>query len=224
MRQLTGPILLVISFVAPGCARWQTPSTPIANPVFVPIADRDYVWDRLVDMVDDYYKIKREDRVRLVDGVLTEGRIETVPDTSSTLLEPWRMDTVTFYDKLIATFQTMRTYTIVRVMPAEGGFFVELIAYKELEDNPRPLFSTAASGTLRYDTSQAHTKLLVEDQVPTKGWIPQGRDPLLEQRMLDQLLSKLGLGPAYWQTIPPFCGLPRSQNSSRLATRPTTRQ
>ncbi len=219
MRQLFGHILLVISLVTPGCARWQS-TPPIANPVFVPIADRDYVWDHLVDMVDDYYKIKREDRVRLVVGLLTEGRIETVPDTSSTLLEPWRMDTVSFYDKLLATFQTMRTYAVVRVMPAEGGFFVELMAFKELEDNVRPLFSVAGSATLRYDTSQAHTRALVEEQVPAKGWIPQGRDRLLEQRMLDQLLAKLGLGPAYWQTVPPFCNLPRSQNSSRMAVRP----
>ncbi|HUY33213.1 MAG TPA: hypothetical protein VMV69_10565 [Pirellulales bacterium] len=224
MRQLRGLCLLVVSLTSPGCAQWQMTSPPLANPVFVPIPDRDYVWDGLVDVVDDYFKIKREDRVRLVDGVLTQGLIETVPDSSSTLLEPWRMDTVTFYDKLEATFQSMRKYAVVRVMPSEGGFLVEVVVFSELEDVPQPLFATAGKATLRYDTSQQHTKVLVQQQTPAKGWIPMGRDPALEQRILHQVQAKLGAGPPFWQTLPPFCYLPQFQNSGRLAARPTEKQ
>ncbi|HEV3005931.1 MAG TPA: hypothetical protein VGX78_15800 [Pirellulales bacterium] len=213
---------LAASLHAPGCARWQTPPPPVANPVFVPLANYDYVWDRVVDVVDNYFKVKREDRVRLLsDGTLTPGRLDTVPDTSSTLLEPWRMDTVTFYDKLESTFQSMRKYTIVQVIPAEaGGFLVEMVVFKELEDVPRPLYSSAGEGTFRYDTSQAHTKAPVNQQTPTRGWIPKGRDTALEQRMLRQLLAKLGVGPPFWQTQPPFCYLPEFQGGSRLAARP----
>jgi len=213
MRQLLGLWLLVVLLSSPGCARWQRTPPPLANPVFVPIADQDYVWDGVVDVVDDYFKIKREDRVRLVDGVLTEGRIET-----------WRKDTVTCYDKLEATLQTMRKYAVVRVVPAEGGFLVEVMAFKELEDNLRPLYSTAGLGTMRFDTSQAHTMAPVEEQAPSRGWIPQGRDPALEQRMLHQVLAMLRVGPPYWQTQPPFCYLPQFRDSGRMAVRPTERQ
>ena len=34
------------------------------------------------------FKIEREDRVRSINGVLTEGRIDTRPTNSSTILEP----------------------------------------------------------------------------------------------------------------------------------------
>jgi hypothetical protein len=225
MRRLLGLCLLVAPLAAPGCARWQKMAPPpLANPVFVPIADRDFVWNGLVDVVDDYFKVKLEDRVRLVGGVLTPGKIETVPDTSSTLLEPWRIDTVTFYDKLEATLQSMRKYAIVRVTPAEGGFLVEIAVFNELEDVPRPLFASAGQGTLRYDTSQSHSKEVVSEQVPTKGWIPRGRDPALEQRMLHHLLATLGTGPPFWQTLPPFCNLPQFQRGGRLAVRPTARE
>jgi hypothetical protein len=222
MRRCFGFFLLAAILHAPGCARWHAPPPPVANPVFVPIGNYDYVWDRLVDVVDNYFKVKREDRVRLLsDGTLTPGRIETVPDTSSTLLEPWRMDTVTFYDKLEATYQSMRKYAVVQVVPAEaGGFLVEIAVFKELEDVPRPLYSSAGEGTFRYDTSQAHGKAPVSEQTPTKGWIPKGRDPALEQRMLHQLLAKLGIGPPYWQTQPPFCYLPPFQDANRMAAKP----
>jgi hypothetical protein len=41
--------------------------------------------DPAVDAVDDYFRIEREERVRLIGGVLTEGRIDTFPITGSTV-------------------------------------------------------------------------------------------------------------------------------------------
>jgi hypothetical protein len=35
----------------------------------------------------------------------------------------------------------------------------------------------------------------VATPTPTLGWIPLGRDPLLEQRMIARLLAKLGVAP-----------------------------
>src|SRR5688500_19815621 len=62
------------------------------NPVLLPINDRDVMWNTLVDVVDDYFTIDREEPVRQFGNELTEGRIDTFPETGSTLFEPWRRD------------------------------------------------------------------------------------------------------------------------------------
>lgn len=169
-----------------------------SNPVFVPVPDPEIVFNALVDVVDDHFRIENEERVRVVDNALTVGVIKTWPEASSTLAEPWRSDTVSFYDKLESTFQTYRRYSVAMIVPAEGGFNVELNVFKELEDVPKPLYATAGSGTLRNETSQRHVKMSVSQQPTVTGWIPQGRDTNLEQKILSQLFVRLGIEPPWW--------------------------
>ena len=57
--------------------------------------DRDLVWDQVVDVVDDYFRMQHEERVRLVGDLLTEGRLDTYPRSGSTIFEPWNRDSVT---------------------------------------------------------------------------------------------------------------------------------
>lgn len=204
--------IAVLACVAPvfGCA------SPVfvvqqANPAFVPIADRELLWNTLVDVIDDSYRIDTEDRVRLVDNELTVGLIVTHFELSSGWLEPWRSDTVTFFDRLEATLQSMRRRAKVQVVPVAGGFNVEVNVSKELEDVQRPLYSPASAGTLRYDTSQRHTKSTVGDQPVVTGWIPQGRDTAAEQYIINQLMSRLGMLPPMWRRIPAFYRQPRPQ-------------
>lgn len=169
-----------------------------ANPVFVPVPDPEIVFNALVDVVDDHFRIEREERVRVVDNTLTVGFIKTWPEMSGTLGEPWRSDTVTFYDKLESTFQTYRRRAEVFILPIEGGFNVQVNVFKELEDVAKPMNATAGSGTLRNETSQAHVPMTVTQQPTVSGWIPQGRDPNLEQKMISQLFVRLGIEPPWW--------------------------
>jgi hypothetical protein len=169
-----------------------------ANPVFVPVPDPEIVFNALVDVVDDHFRIEREERVRVVDNTLTVGEIRTWPEMSGTVAEPWRSDTVTFYDKLESTFQTYRRKALVFVLPVEGGFNVQVNVFKELEDMPKPMNATAGSGTLRNETSQDHVQMAVTLQPTVSGWIPQGRDFNLEQKMISQLFVRLGIEPPWW--------------------------
>lgn len=181
-----------------------------ANPAFVPVADRELLWNALVDVIDDAYTIDKEDRVRLVfdpqtgENTLTTGRIDTHFEVSAGWLEPWRSDTVTFYDKLESSLQSMRRKAEVFVTPAEGGFMVEVNVFKELEDIQRPQYAPASAGTLRYDTSQNHTTNTVTAQPFISGWIPQGRDANAEKYIINQLMSRLGLLPPMWRRVPAF--------------------
>mgnify|MGYP000975489035 CR=1 FL=1 len=85
------------------------------NRILVPVVDQDQVWEQVVDVVDDYFKIEHEERIRLVGDILTEGRLETFPRSGSTLLEPWNKDSVTAYEQLESTLQSTRRRASVRV-------------------------------------------------------------------------------------------------------------
>ena len=116
-----------------------TPQTPgLQNPMLVAVADRDLLWDQVVDALDDYFMIQREERVRQVGDVLLEGRIETFPVGGATLLEPWRKDSTPGPERLQSTLQSIRRRAVVRVTPTGGGYFIDLAVYKELEDLASP--------------------------------------------------------------------------------------
>jgi len=204
--------LLAMLCALSGCATVGTPPVAYQNPVLVPPIDRDYFWDQLVTVVDEYFKIESEDRVRLVDNLPTLGLIRTSPELGATLLEPWRRDSVNFYERLESTLQTIRRRALIQVVPTESGYLVEVAVYKELEDLKRPDHSNAGGSTFRNDDSldrfndQTQSPTTTIDSFPTfgraqgpigpqpfsLGWIAIGRDTALEQRIIAQLLMRIG--------------------------------
>lgn len=164
----------------------------VENPLFIATGDREYLWFQVVDTLDDYFRIEREERVRLIGEVLTEGRIDTYPQIGGTLLEPWRADSTPGYEKLHATLQTIRRRASVRVIPTQGGYLVEVAVYKELEDLDRPQLATVGTTAVRHDGSLTRGDQIMDDQNNTLGWIPLGRDPTLEQRILKNIVARVG--------------------------------
>ena len=162
------------------------------NPLVVPVADREFVWNQIIDEMDDYFKIKREQRVHVVGNVLTEGSIETFPTTGSTILEPWRKDSVSGFERWHSTLQSIRRHAQVRVIPVQVGYQIELAVFKELEDLVQPERATVGSMTLRHDNSPARTDEHGQ-RLPagTLGWIPLGRDIALEQRILSNIRARV---------------------------------
>lgn len=191
-----------------GCNAWQPatynppefslthdPGPPQANPLLVTNMDRDFVWNQIVDVVDDYFRIEHEERVRLVGDMLTEGRLDTYPRGASTIFEPWNHDSVTCYDRWHATLQSMRRRATIYVIPVEGGFNIDVQVYKELEDVARPesgAISLANSQTLRNDDALIRLTNPVGGQEPTRGWIGLGRDTALEQTILAGIQARTG--------------------------------
>ena len=198
--------LLVVALVltASGCRMFHASGPPpmLENPLFVPAMDRELIWNATVDAMDDYFRIEREERVRLIGGVMTEGRIDTFPTTGSTLLEPWRGDSTPGYEKWHATLQSIRRRGIVRVIPTEGGYLIDVQILKELEDLDKPEHATAGGATLRHDGSLVRQEGAAGRFSHTLGWIPLGRDASLEQKILADLAARLGLPAGGW-TMPP---------------------
>jgi hypothetical protein len=193
-----------------GCNAWQ-PATynppeffapePLVmeqtHPLVIQGSDPDAVWDQIVDVVDDYFRIEHEERVRLVGDLLAEGRLDTYPRGASTIFEPWNQDSVTFYERWHATLQSMRRRATVYVIPLpdRSGFQVDVQVYKELEDVPRPesgSISLANSQTLRNDDALIRLTNPVGGQEPTLGWIGLGRDLALEQTILSGIQARTG--------------------------------
>jgi hypothetical protein len=181
------------AFVAPGqLAAQPGVDTRVSKPVFIPVTNEDYAWEVIVDVVDEYFQIDQENRVQLVGTVMTEGRIETFSQVGATALEPNHIDSVGRYNLAESTFQSTRRRAEIRVVPQQGGYMVEAVVYKELEDLPRPENSTSGAASYRFDNSLSSR---LDEQVSrtrlSNHWIPMGRDCDIEQEMLNEMQQRI---------------------------------
>lgn len=169
-----------------------SPNQPqFANPLVVPMVDRWQVMEQVSDEVDNYFKIHREERIRVHDGIMTEGWIETHPQIASTLLEPWRRDSTPGFEKLHSTLQTVRRYAKVRVIPTGNNYQIDVKVFKEIEDLPQPLGASVGGQLLRHDSSLDIDRELPQLKRANDGWIPVGRDLSLEQTILKYIHTRI---------------------------------
>jgi hypothetical protein len=170
----------------------EPPGQVVANPLYVPVANHDLAWEHIVDVVDDYFRIERENRVQAVGHVITEGRIDTFPQVGATWLEPHRPDSSGWDNRWESTFQTIRRRAVLHVIPAQGGYLVEAEVEKELEDLPRPENSTAGAATFRNDSSlPSRLDEGVSRTRLSEHWIPLGRDSMVEQQLLAEIRARV---------------------------------
>ncbi|HEY4235278.1 MAG TPA: hypothetical protein VGM76_17740 [Lacipirellulaceae bacterium] len=186
--------------IAPGGAispQFGLPAGPesvpgIANPILVPVTDDQLAWDQIVDVVSGYFRVSRELQARRNGDVWSEGRIETAQQAGATLLEPQRGDSVGWFNLWESTFQSIRRSAVVRVIPDANGYLVEVVVQKELEDLPQPERSTVSEATLHQDESlPSHRNVAAIRARTAVKWVPLGRDPALEQRMLADIHARL---------------------------------
>jgi len=172
-------------------------AAPGLNPLFVPVTNAEWAWEQIAEVVNDYFRIERERQVQLVGQVMTEGRIDTFPQIGATVFEPHRFDSVGQYNEWESTFQTIRRRAVLRVIPEQGGYLIDVEVQKELEDLPRPEHATAGAATFRNDNSLPSR--LGERVSPTRlsrEWLPLGRDSALEQQILADIHARLGAATA----------------------------
>lgn len=177
--------------VAPA-ATLGDPGAAAASIIHVPVVDRDWAWERIVDTVDDYFRVEQERQVQLVGHVLTEGRIDTFPQIGATVVEPHRWDSVGRYNRWESTFQTIRRRATIRVIPDQTGYLIDVTVEKELEDLPQPENATAGVAVFRNDGSLPSSR---EEAVSrtrlSPYWIRLGRDVALEQQLLADIQARL---------------------------------
>jgi hypothetical protein len=183
-----------ILLLAGGCATGPLQENPvlihptsvagIANPVYLPYGPTSYgmVFEHVLDVVDDYFEIAYSNRY--------DGRIETFPRIAPGLGQPWKPGSPDCYQRLLASFQTIRHRAIVVILPTHeggGGYKVDVKVYKELEDLERPIRATYGSAIFRADNQIERQYEVVDPAVFESTWIPIGRDEKLEQVLLERI-------------------------------------
>lgn len=166
----------------------------VSNPLIVPLADRWWVMDQISDQLDDYFRIYREERIRIIDSVMTEGWIETHPRIGSTLLEPWHKDSTPGFEKAHSTLQTVRRFAKVRVIPTGNSYAIDVKVFKELEDLDQPVGSVVSGPAIRHDNALDVDRLNPWLATKRGAWIPMGRDISLEQLILRNIQNRLAQG------------------------------
>ncbi len=156
--------------------------TPFENPVFLPQGPASYnlVFGKVLDVVSDYFEVAYSNRY--------EGRIETFPRVAPGLGEPWKPGSPDLYQRTLATFQSLRLRAVVLLSAADdGGYFVDVKVYRELEDVERPAIPAAAAASFRTLNTVERQYEVVEAAVLEPLWIPIGRDAKLEQLLLERI-------------------------------------
>jgi len=191
--------------ISPGFGLPRGPEAAGASPIFVPAANDEYVWEQIADVVNDYFTIGREQQVRRSGEAWSEGRLETQYQGGAGWLEPFRKDSVGTFNKWESTFQTIRRKALVRVIPDANGYVVEVIVEKELEDLPHPERASASVAAFPNDFSLPNPRSGdVSRTLCSPRWLPLGRDPALEAKMLADIHARLNgvttaSSPSIWQ-------------------------
>lgn len=154
----------------------------LPNPFPVTALNEEAMWERTIDVLHDFHlTTARENRLARV--------VETEYFVGSGLLEPWHSDSVGFMNRLESTTQSIRRKVIISFvqMDAAGGFQVSVQAMKEREDLPGIAGNSPGAATFRESTPLNRELDAVVGQSAQSLWIPIGRDPALEQAILQRL-------------------------------------
>jgi hypothetical protein len=171
----TGPLQENPILLAPNRAAFE-------NPLFLPQGPASYniVFGKVLDTVSDYFEIAEVNR--------QEGRIESFPRVAPGLTEPWKPGSPDLYQRTLASFQSIRHRAVVKLSAADdGGYFVNVRVYKELEDLEKPVQATAGAAAFRsLDTVERQFEV-IDAASYEPLWIPVGRDTKLEQVLLERV-------------------------------------
>jgi hypothetical protein len=172
----TGPILDNPGIFLPG------QNAPVENPVYIPLGPMSYnqVFEKAIDIIADYFEIAEYNRY--------DGRIETFPRVAPGVEQPWKPGSPDLEQRLFATVQSIRHRATVLIQPADnGGFFIQVTIFKELEDVPRPIRSVGGAAIFRSVPTVERQFEVIDLTRFEANWIPIGRDVKLEQVILERL-------------------------------------
>lgn len=176
-----------VSSFQTGCsmARRLRGDIPVSNPLIIPSIDFETIWNSTVAVIDEYFEIASENR--------QQRRIVTQHNVGGSVLEPWNEDAGDLYDRLESTLQTIRRFAIVTVDPDPTGmgYGVRVEVFKELEDMVRPERAPAGRAIFSNEIPVNRAREVVGPVDLPQGWIPRGRDLVVEQAILRKLQRKL---------------------------------
>jgi hypothetical protein len=167
----------------PAVVRAPAAAETCENPLYVPLGPPSYgaVFEKVLDVLGEYFDVAKSNRY---DGTI-ETYAKIAPGFERALL-PGSPDCE---QRTLATLQTIRHFAKVeiQVADAEGGFFVCVKVFKELEDLPRPSRTASGPAIFRSDNTVERHFEVVQGSNTDTAWIPIGRDHRLEQVILQRI-------------------------------------
>ncbi len=178
--------LPLLGFLA-GCNAPAVTEKPAAR--IVQIADRDAFLDRAMTVLREHdFQPRRADR--------DIGLVVTWPSTSGQWFEFWRRDVHGAYQSLEASIHTIRREVTLTVQPVDGGQPDEQQVTVQVEKSrysaPERQVTTASGALTIYSEHIPTEEGLRRRRVEGEHWVPLGRDSLLEEYLLKQILSRAG--------------------------------
>lgn len=177
-------LLILFGSVVSGCVS----SPPLgasggASTVNVSDGLRDRLWEQAVVVLNrNHFQVARESKL--------EGIIETEYRGGSGLLEPWHPDSTGLANRVESTLQSIRRRIFVTMVSSgPGTMTVSVRADKEIEDVPG--LAANYEGGATFSENQPLTRDLdqVVGQSGASRWVSIGRDPLLERKLLSEILG-----------------------------------
>jgi hypothetical protein len=163
-----------------------TTTGPVANPALIQLGNNGEAYrkiiEKTIDTLNDY-------RWPIAEVNPYAGIIRTHP-TIAPGYEQWFKPGSPDPDKrLLATLQSIRHFAEIKIDVAkDGGYWVDVKVFMELEDVERPIRATAGAAAFRSDDQTVNHEFEVIEPVPvSSGWIPIGQDAQLEQELLARL-------------------------------------
>ncbi len=196
-RWLRYAALAVLPVLALGCQNMRPafdlpPTMPVGanpiteqNPTWIALPPGDYsrVFEKALEVLGDFgYEIADANRY--------SGHIEVVPRVAPGLGLLFKPGSPDVYERLLSTTQTYRHRVTVNIQTADpqpadhGGYFIEFIVRKELEDLARPVRSTVGGAVFRTEGSVERASEVIDATGGDRGWIYRGRDKAFEQELI----------------------------------------
>ncbi len=185
--------LALVATSAAGCVSGPLPNNPqlvsvpalapAENPLFVPQgADEDgyrMVFDHAYDVLHEYFEIAFANRY--------SGQIQSVPVTSAGYFDALRWRFYNNYELLESSLQTIQRRATIQIFPADsGGYHVEVVVEKYLEDLPDPQHGSGFA-IFHAENPIERQYQIVEPGLVARNWFLIGRDHALEAVILARL-------------------------------------
>jgi hypothetical protein len=158
----------------------------IENPVLVspgrptPEAYQE-VFEKTIDVLDDYFELYPPNPY--------DGRIRTKPRIAPGFEQFWKAGNPEPRGRLLATLQSVRQTATARIWAGErGGYLVEVVVERELEDVPRPTQARRGSAAFQEAMNvDRQLEVVGSDVTGDQTWFKIGRDYALEQQILRRI-------------------------------------
>jgi hypothetical protein len=163
------------------------PAAGVENPVLVSpgvptaVSYRE-VFEKCIDVLDDYFEI--------LSANPYDGRIVTKPRIAPGYEQPWKGGNPDPRERLLATLQTIRQAAVITIRTGErGGYLVEVVVERELEDIPKPTRQSVGAVFQEAPTVNRNLEVVGAATVTpfTQSWVPLGRDYAVEQQLLQRI-------------------------------------